>query len=79
MLFRSDGVKVTSSSVLGGNASGDIEQVAVQGTSTGGFYLAFRLNHSRLGIDDGETDTAVMLESFKTYLASCDWVLRFNV
>ena len=73
-----EGITVTSSTTLGANNSGEGELVAVQGTSNDSFYLAFRLSHTRLGIDDSETDTAVMLESFKTYLASCDWVLRFN-
>ena len=72
------GIVVTNSSTLGGNASGDTEQVAVQGTSSDGFYLAFRLNHTRLGISDSESDTDVMLTAFKNYLSTCDWVLRFN-
>ena len=71
-------IQVTSSSILGGNNSGDAEQTAVQGTDTGGFYLAFRLNHTRLGINDSETDTTVMLRAFKEYLKNCDWVLRFS-
>ena len=75
---NTEGIQVTSSSILGGNNSGDAEQTAVQGTDTGGFYLAFRLNHTRLGINDSETDTTVMLRAFKEYLKNCDWVLRFS-
>ena len=75
---NTEGIQVTSSSILGGNGSGDTEQVAVQGTSTGGFYVAFRLNHTRVGVDDSETDTSVMLNAFKNYLKNCDWKLRFS-
>ena len=50
----------------------------MQGTAEGGFYLAFRLSHTRLGVSDGETDSTVMITKFKEYLAACDWVLRFN-
>ena len=72
------GIVVTNSSTLGGNASGAEEQVAVQGTSSGGFYIAFRLSHTRLGIDDNETDESVMLTKFKQYLTGRGWVLKFK-
>ena len=50
----------------------------MQGTAEGGFYLAFRLSHTRLGVEDIETNSTVMVTKFKEYLAACDWVLRFN-
>ena len=73
-----EGITVTNSNTLGGNKSGAQELVAVQGTAEGGFYLAFRLSHTRLGVEDIETNSTVMVTKFKEYLAACDWVLRFN-
>ena len=73
-----ENITVTNATTLSANNSGEGELVAVQGTSDGGFYLAFRLSHTRLGISDDETDTSVMLTKFKEYLTNCGWILKFK-